>query len=74
MRFSIIAILFALVGLSSGTVHENRQLQACPPGRKTYCSMDDCKAACEGCTMVGKDYGGSTCGSDVDAWACSEDC
>ncbi|KAL1696144.1 hypothetical protein GGG16DRAFT_99177 [Schizophyllum commune] len=59
MRFAIVATLFAVIGLSSATMLRDRQLQACPPGRKTYCSMDDCKAACEGCTVVGKDYGGS---------------
>ncbi|KAL1690685.1 hypothetical protein GGG16DRAFT_102947 [Schizophyllum commune] len=74
MRFDILAALFsAFVGLSAATVLESRQLAACPPGRKTWCSGKEClDSGCEGCTDVGTDYAPGTCDGG-EAWACIKD-
>ncbi|KAL1729947.1 hypothetical protein EV714DRAFT_273098 [Schizophyllum commune] len=62
MRFAILAAVFsALTGFVAAVVLEDRQLQACPPGRKTWCSGQEClDSGCEGCTDVGTDYAPGT--------------
>ncbi|KAL1751375.1 hypothetical protein FB107DRAFT_278699 [Schizophyllum commune] len=75
MRFAVLAAVFsALTSFAVAAVLEDRQLQACPPGRKTWCSGKEClDSGCEGCTNVGTDYAPGTC-DGKEAWACIKDC